>query len=95
MINSDDDYCVSYTVTMVGVRSCTRPSRLMNQQQISEYSNMTTYPRSPDQTHISEYPDISRQSRSLCPASSTSIGQYYHHMCIIYVLQLNLQFGPF
>ena len=23
-----DDYCVSYTVTMVDVRSCTRPPRL-------------------------------------------------------------------
>jgi len=74
MTNTDDDCCVSYTVTMVDVRSCTRPSRSPDQQQISEYSNMTTYPRSPDQTHISEYLDISRQSRSLCPASSTSIG---------------------
>jgi len=75
MTNSDDDYCVSYTVTMVDVRSCTRPSRSLEQQQISDYSNMTTYPRSLDQTHISEYPDMSRQPRSLCPVSSTSIGE--------------------
>ena len=26
--DSDDDYCVSYIVTMVDVRSCTRPPRL-------------------------------------------------------------------
>jgi len=85
MTNSDDDYCVSYTVTVVDVRSCTRPSRLMNQQLISKYSNMATHPRSPDQTHISEYPDMSRQSRSLYPVSSTSIGQYYHYIHIVYV----------
>ena len=24
---TDDDYCVSYTVTIVDVRSCTRPPR--------------------------------------------------------------------
>ena len=28
---TDDDYCVSYTVTIVDVRSCTRPSRLPHQ----------------------------------------------------------------
>ena len=25
--DSDDDYCISYTITMVDVRSCTRPPR--------------------------------------------------------------------
>ena len=29
--DSDDDYCVSYTVTMVDVRSCTRPPRSPDQ----------------------------------------------------------------
>jgi len=29
MTNSDDDYCVSYTVTMVDVRSCTRHPRIL------------------------------------------------------------------
>ena len=29
--DSDDDYCVSYTVTMVDVRSCTRPPRSLGQ----------------------------------------------------------------
>ena len=28
MTDSYDDYCVSYTITMVDVRSCTRPPRL-------------------------------------------------------------------
>ena len=28
MTDSDDDYCVSYIVTMVDVRSCARPPRL-------------------------------------------------------------------
>ena len=27
VIDSDDDYCISYIVTMVDVRSCTRPAR--------------------------------------------------------------------
>ena len=27
---TDDDYCVSYAVTMVDVRSCTRPPRLFS-----------------------------------------------------------------
>ena len=27
VIDSDDDYCISYIVTMVDVRSCTRPPR--------------------------------------------------------------------
>ena len=31
MTDSDDDYCVSYTVTMVDVRSCTRPPRSHDQ----------------------------------------------------------------
>ena len=28
MTDNDDDYCASYTVTMVDVRSCARPPRL-------------------------------------------------------------------
>ena len=28
--DNDDDYCISYTVTVVDVRSCTRPSRLLD-----------------------------------------------------------------
>ena len=31
VIDSDDDYCVSYIVTMVDVRSCTRPPRSLGQ----------------------------------------------------------------
>ena len=27
VIDNDDDYCISYIVTMVDVRSCTRPPR--------------------------------------------------------------------
>ena len=77
MTDSDDDYCVSYTVTMVDVRSCTRTPRLMDQQHTrSEHSNMFILPRSPDQTHVSKYPDMSRQPRSLCPTSTTSIGEF-------------------
>ena len=33
--DSDDDYCISYNVTIVDVRSCTRPPRLLDQQHIS------------------------------------------------------------
>jgi len=39
MTNSDDDYCVSYTVTMVDVRSCTRPSRLPHQTHQGTYTH--------------------------------------------------------
>ena len=35
--DSDDDCCVSYTVTMVDVRSCTRPPRSPDQLPTSVY----------------------------------------------------------
>ena len=35
--DSDDDYCVSYAVTMVDVRSCTRPPRSPDQLPTSVY----------------------------------------------------------
>ena len=50
-----DDYCVSYIVTMVDVRSCTRPPRSHDQQHISEYPHKSIIPRSPDQT---QYPGM-------------------------------------
>ena len=47
--DSDDDCCVSYTVTVVDVRSCTRrPPRLLDQQHISEDPHMPMAPKSQD-----------------------------------------------
>ena len=44
MTDNDDDYCVSYTVTMVDVRSCTRPPRLPHQPHQGMYiCNICTY----------------------------------------------------
>ena len=77
--DSDDDYCVSYTVTMVDIRSCTRPPRLHDQQHISEYPHMSIPPRSPDQTDISKCTDISIQPKSLYPQSSTNVGK----LCVL------------
>ena len=79
MTDSDDGYCVSYIVTMVDVRSCTRPPRSHDQQHISEYPHISTPPRSPDQTHIIKCTDISIQLKSLYPQSSTNVGELYHH----------------
>ena len=79
MTDSDDDYCVSYTVTKVDVRSCTRPPRSHDQQHISEYPHMSTPPRSPDQTHINKCTDIFIQPKSLYPQSPTNVGEFYHH----------------
>ena len=78
MTDSDDDYCVSYIVTMVDVRSCERPPRSHDQQHISQ---MSITPRSPDQTHINE---CIEQSKSPYPQSSTSVGEFYHH-CVFCV----------
>ena len=50
-----DDYCVSYIVTMVDVRSCTRPPRSHDQQHTSEYPHLSIPPRSPDQA---QYPGM-------------------------------------
>ena len=72
--DSDDDYCVSYTVTMVDVRSCTRPPRSHDQQHISEYPDTSMSPRSHDP--ITECTDVSIQPKS---QSSTSVGELYHH----------------
>ena len=83
MTDSDDDYCVSYIVTMVDVRSCTRPPRSHDQQHISEYPHMSTPPRSPDQTHIIKCTDISIQPKSLYPQSSTNVGESYP-LCLVY-----------
>ena len=80
-----DDYCVSYAVTMVDVRGCTRPPRSHDQQNISEYHQVfipPTAPRSPDPTHISERTDISRLPRSLHSQSSTNIGVFNYHYCV-------------
>ena len=46
MTDSDDDYCVSYTVTMVVVRGCTRPFRLLQTKSsiyIGKYIFIHTY----------------------------------------------------
>ena len=75
---TDDDSCVSYTVTMVDVRNCTRPPRSHDQQHISEYPHMSTPPRSPDSTCIGKFTHISTQPKSLHPQSSTSVGEFYH-----------------
>ena len=75
-----DDYCVSYTVTVVDVRGCTRPPRSHDQQNISEYHQVfipPTAPRSPDPTHISECTDTPRLPRSLHLQSSTNTGVHY------------------
>ena len=61
---------VSYTVTMVDVRSCTRPSRLLDQQHII---GCPMPPRSPDQTHPIQCMDMSTQL-NLDPMPSASIG---------------------
>ena len=79
MTDSGDDYCVSYTVTMVDVRSCTRPSRLLDQQHII---GCPMPPRSPDQTHPIECTDMSTQLKSLNPMPSASIGQFCHQYCV-------------
>ena len=76
MTNSDDDYCVSYIVTMVDVRSCTRPPRSHEQQHISEHPHTFMPPRSHDS--ITEYTGISIQPKSFHPQSS-NIGEFYHH----------------
>ena len=85
----DDDYCICYTVTMVDVRGCTRPPRLLDHQPISERPNIPVPPRPPDQAHTSEHTDISRQPRSLCRqfSTSTSIGELCHVVieCMDYI----------
>ena len=65
----DDDYCMSYTVTMVDVRSCTRPPRILNQQYSSDHPHILIPPRSPDQACTSEHADIFKQFK---PQFSTS-----------------------
>ena len=82
-----DDYCISYTVTMVDVRSCTRPPRSHDQQHISEYPHKSIPPRSPDQQYISECTDISTRPKSFYSQSSTSVGEFYHHCvsCVLYI----------
>ena len=80
-----DDYCVSYTVTMVDVRSCTRPPRSHDQQHTSEYPHKSIHPRSPDQQYIST--DISMRPKSFYSQSSTSVGEFYHCCvsCVLYI----------
>ena len=75
---TDDDYCISYTITMVDVHSCIRPPRLLmvEQQHISVHPHVTTPPRSHDQTHVSEQSIMSRQPTLVYP-KSTSIGEYF------------------
>ena len=68
--DSDDDYCISCTVTIVDVRSCTRPPRLLDQQHISENPLMSIPPRLLDHTIISKSTDDSR------PQLSNVIGTY-------------------
>ena len=41
LIYSDDDYCISYIVTMVDVRSCTRPPRSPTHPPESMYAAST------------------------------------------------------
>ena len=77
-----DDYYASYTVTMVDVRSCTRPPRSHDQQRISEHPHTSIPPRSPDQTRISECTGISRLPRSFHSQSSTNIGVFKYHYCV-------------
>ena len=69
---------VSYTVTMVDVRRCTRPPRLLDQQHII---GCPMPPRSPDQTHPIQCTDMSTQLQSLDPVPCASIGQYCHQYC--------------
>lgn len=87
VMDSDDDYCVSYNVTMVDAHSCTRRCRIPHQQQISEPVRMCKLPRSPDPTHISECTGISRQPMSSGSLASSNIGDFCHQYVssIIYV----------
>ena len=82
-----DNYCISYAVTVVDVRSCTRPPRILNQQPISEPPRIFVPTRSPDQTHTSESAHISRQPASLSmqSSSSTSIGE----LCYVITKYMN------
>ena len=85
-----DDYCVSYTVTMVDVRTCTRPPRSHGQQHnifISEYPHKSIPPRLPDHQYISECTDISTRPKLFYSQSSTSVGESYHCCvsCVLYV----------
>ena len=82
-----DDYCISYAVTVVDVRSCTRPPRILNQQPISEPPRIFVPTRSPDQTHTSECTHISRQpgSLSMQSSSSNSIGE----LCYVITKYMN------
>ena len=82
-----DDHCVSYTVTMVDVRSCIRPPRSRGQQHISEYPLKSIPPRLPDQQYISECTNISTWPKSFYSQSSTSVGEFYHCCvsCVLYI----------
>ena len=80
MTDSDDDYCVSYIVTMVDVRSCARPPRSHDQQHISEHFHTSMPSRS-----ITECTGISIQHKSLHPQSSTNVGEFYHHKYHVHV----------
>ena len=68
--DNDDDYCISCAVTIVDVRSCTRPPRLLDQQHISENPLISIPPRLLDHTIISKSTDDSR------PQLSNVIGTY-------------------
>ena len=77
-----DDYCVSYTVNMVDVRSCTRPPRILDQH-VSECPHMSIPPRSPElPTHISKCTNISRQPGSFYPQPSTIVGELCYYYCV-------------
>ena len=43
MADSDNDYCISYTVTVVDVRGCTRPSRSPGEAIFGKYAGSQTH----------------------------------------------------
>ena len=48
----DDDYCVSYTVTMVDVRSCTRPPRSFRPHDIADHRESSSMCEAITKMHI-------------------------------------------
>ena len=49
---TDDDYCVSYTVTMVDVRSCTRPPRSFRPHDIADHRESSSMCEAITKMHI-------------------------------------------
>ena len=77
-----DDYCVSYTVTMVDVRYCSRPPRLLDQHHISKYSHMSMPPILLDNTR-----PLHLQSINIGTYMHTYVHMFYCSIiaCLLYL----------